>query len=158
MTALFPRTFELPAAPPPLSATDAAAALWLAPSTYIRLRRETAGLTHAQVAEKLVTAGTALTVERDIARLLIRDLEREGVTAKQPSALISLRCIFPLDPDIYWQLVYREGEPPRLCHTCGCSYFDSCQLGGHDSIDLCDLISDTLCSRCATTQAEGAAA
>lgn len=154
MTAVFPCTFDLPAPPPPLSASDSAAALWLAPSAYLRLRRQTAGLTIPQVAEKLCDNDA----DRREMIGLIACLETTVVTAKHPSTLLALARAFSLDPAVYWALVDRQGVPPRVCRTCGCSYWDSCLCGHGDAADICELVSDILCSRCAGAQAGEAAA
>lgn len=126
----FPRLFVLPAPPAPAAPSDG----WIAPAAYLRLRRDTAGLSLVQVA-----ARAAVPVET------LRRLETPGTVAERPSLLLTLRRVFPFDPDVYWQLVDRQGAPPRLCRSCGCSHWDSCLCG--DGIDLCRLEGER-CSRC----------
>lgn len=118
----FPRLFTLPAkaheAPPPGP---------LAPWWYIRLRREAAGLSHAQVAEKLIRhAG-----EFDMALRLLRELETPGITARLSRTISRLAACFPLDPSVYAQLASEPAERhPRVCHRCGASEWDADDFRG----------------------------
>ncbi|TPG14386.1 hypothetical protein [Sphingomonas oligophenolica] len=136
----------------PASGTRAAAAAPdvlppISPAHYLRLRRKAAGLTIAQVADRL---GNPL--DRDHARALLALLETEGSAARHRLTLDGLRAVFPFDPDVYVQL--RDDDPathPRICRGCGCSEWDPCVRA--DEAEHCAWVSRASCSVCADRDA-----
>ncbi len=99
------------------------AARIMTPANYLRLRRAAAGLTIAQVAERLMPR-----VEfRSMTAAFLRALETDGYTAKDRSHIERLAQVFPLDPEVYYQLVVEPTDrQPRICSGCGCSAYDPC--------------------------------
>lgn len=143
----------LTANPPRLAARSI---LPVSPATYLRLRREAAGLTVRQLADRLMryraqllAEGTAThpayTEARD-AVALVELLEREGARAQHRATVEALAACMPLDVDVYFQLATEPARShPRVCHGCGCSTHDACQ---HDSYGSCAWVSPTQCSHC----------
>ena len=120
----------------------------LAPSTYLLLRRRTAGLTAHEAAAKL--APTNANVDR--AASLIRHLETPGRKALFRSTIDDLQRAFSFDPSVYWQLADEHVDHhPRVCRTCGCSQDDACaSADGHTA---CSWSTPLSCSRCAPAPA-----
>ncbi|MCD2324972.1 helix-turn-helix domain-containing protein [Sphingomonas sp. IC-56] len=95
----------------------------LAPSAYLRLRRESAGLSVREAAARLAPTNNNL----DRAMSLIQRLETPGRKALFRSTIGDLARAFPLDPAVYWQLADEPAERhPRICRSCGCSQQDAC--------------------------------
>ena len=99
------------------------AARIMTPANYLRLRRNAAGLSIAQIAEQLMPR-----IEfRSMTAAFLRVLETDGYTAKQRVHIERLAQVFPLDPDIYFQFVEEPTERhPLICSGCGCSAYDRC--------------------------------
>lgn len=115
----------------------------MTPAAYLRLRREDARLTIAQVAERLPTRH----VDAGLAASVIRTLETPGARARHRATLDALRTVFPFDIDVYRQLCEEPAERhPQICRGCGCSTYDACvEADGHT---CCAWALPTLCTRC----------
>lgn len=112
------------------------------PPQYLKLRRQAAGLSILQVAERI--APTAR--DRSEAIALVTMLEQPGTTARRTETLSAFQSAFPFDPDVYQQLV---NDPPAwhpaICRSCGCSQWDPCC-----SDDACCAWAEPgRCTRCA---------
>ncbi len=84
----------------------------------------------------------------------LRVLETDGCTAKHRDHIDRLTAVFPLDPDVYYQLVNEPADQlPHICSACGCSAYDPCT--GADG--TCRFVASDACDRC-TTIADRAAA
>lgn len=91
------------------------------PARYLRVRRAYAGLSIQQVAERIAPRET----DRAEAADLVRMLETEGVTAREPATLKALRNVYPFDLDVYRQLTNElDDRHPAICQECGCSAWD----------------------------------
>ncbi|MDF2495194.1 hypothetical protein [Sphingomonas sp.] len=135
------------------SASASALAEVMTPSLYLRLRREAAGLSRIQVAQRLYD----IQIKRvfgdrrprrlydSVAQALatVRQLEAPGAYARYRPMIDFLGGVVPLDVDVYHQL---RNEPadrhPLVCRGCGCSMHDAC--GG-----ACTL-TGRICRYCAT--------
>lgn len=115
----------------------------MTPSAYLRLRREAAGLTIAQVAARLPTTH----IDADMAASVIRSLETPGARARHRATLAALRTVFAFDIDIYQQLATEPAaRHSQICRGCGCSTDDACvEADGHT---CCGWALPTLCTRC----------
>jgi hypothetical protein len=125
----------------------------MTPSLYLRLRREAAGLSRTQVAQRLYD----IKIKRvfgdrrprrlydSVAQALatVQQLETPGAYAKYRPMIEFLGGIVPLDVDVYHQL---RDEPadrhPLVCRGCGCST--------HDAYDGACTLTGALCSHYAT--------
>lgn len=107
-----------------------------APGAYLDRRRTVAGLTRAQVADRLAALPWAIApaspdaIDRLTDRLAAAELEGQHFTAPQAALL---RQIFPFDVYVYLALIDIDaagpgcGLPqPQLCTGCGCSWHDPC--------------------------------
>ena len=125
----------------------------MTPALYLRLRREAAGLSRTQVAQRLYD----IKIKRvfgdrrprrlydSVAQALatVQQLETPGAYARYRPMIDFLGGIVPLDADVYHQL---RNEPadrhPLVCRGCGCSTHDDC--------DGACTLTGALCSHCAT--------
>lgn len=125
----------------------------MTPSRYLRLRREAAGLSRTQVAQRLYD----IKIKRpfgdrrprrlydSVAQALatVQQLETPGAYSRYRPMINFLGGIVPLDVDVYHQL---RNEPadrhPLVCRGCGCSTHDACG-------SACTL-TGPICSYCAT--------
>lgn len=125
----------------------------MTPSLYLRLRREAAGLSRTQVAQRLYD----IKIKRvfgdrrprrlydSVAQALatVQQLETPGAYARYRPMIDFLGGVVPLDADVYHQL---RDEPadrhPLVCRGCGCSTHDAC--------DGACTLTGALCSHCAT--------
>lgn len=115
----FPRTFSLPESRRERVATPTFNPL--RPHEYLRLRREAAGLTVQQVAQKMTRNPRELATAIDLVELL----EIPGNTARRHETLDRLQAAFPFDPAVYRQLKDEPAERhPRVCRGCGASAWD----------------------------------
>lgn len=136
----FSRLFAARPSEAALSQVDTAL-LPLTPADYVRLRREAAGLTIRQVAERIEPR---IAVRGDIARLLAM-LERPGASARTIHTLVPLKRAFPIDLEVYQQLRDTPAKHhPSVCRVCGCSQSDPCLTDDHS----CCTLRHTSCSRC----------
>jgi hypothetical protein len=123
----------------------------ITPATYLTLRREAAGLTRMQVARRLYE----IKIRRffgdrrprrlfdSVARALatIEQLEVPGARARYRPVIDVLGGIFPLDADVYHQLIDEPADRhPAICRGCGCSAHDACD-------GTCTLAGD-VCTHC----------
>lgn len=125
----------------------------MTPSLYLRLRREAAGLSRTQVAQRLYDIRIKRVFgDRRPRRLYdspaqalatVQQLETPGAYAKYRPMIDFLGGIVPLDVDVYHQL---RDEPadrhPLVCRGCGCSTDDACE-------NACTL-AGAVCSHCTT--------
>lgn len=100
----------------------------IAPGTYLRLRREAAGLTIAQVAFLLTRNSRSQTD-------LIYELtacEAGTLRVNNLGLAMQLQKAFPFDLGIWETLAEIAADPgsqlpvPQLCTGCGCSWADHC--------------------------------
>ncbi len=134
---------------PPHRAGDTIAKRIMTPANYLRLRRRAAGLTIEQVAEQIMPR----TGFRRMVASFLQVLETDGCTAKHREHIDRLTSIFPLDPDVYFQLVNDPaGNSPRICSGCGCSAFDPCRHGD----DICGFVAVDACTRCTSAARQAA--
>lgn len=128
----------------------------ISPGTYLRKRREAAGLSSPDVAAMIVTEPRL--PEHDLIYWLDR-IEADVVPATFRT-ITCLRCCFSFDLDVLAKLVAiqlaRPGaqpdDPPRLCRVCACSERDAC---GPDRTkqSACSWAAADLCSACADPDA-----
>lgn len=115
----------------------------LTPAAYLRLRRNAAGVSIEQVAARIAPA----LHDRSNARLLIEMLETDGSRARDRQTIDRLAAAYPLDPDVYFQLVNEPADRhPPVCRGCGCSHWDPCNAG--DGVACCAWATPTSCTRC----------
>lgn len=124
------------------------AARIMTPAHYLRLRRRAAGLSIAQVAERLMPRASF----RHMTAAFLRVLETDGCTAKNREHIETLATVYSFDPDVYFQLVV--GDAPPICSGCGCSAFDPC----HGTEGVCSWSMLDACGRCTNAAAKQAAA
>ncbi len=139
------------AAPPlhplPFADADAPCTAAMSPGTYLRKRREAAGLSFDDVAFKLRPSAT--TGQRSLLVQHMGELESDEAHVTRPITT-GLSRIFSLDPEIYDRLVaIRFGvdvPEPQLCRACACSYHDACVTDGMP----CGWVDGdlTLCTAC----------
>ena len=117
----------------------------MSPGTYLRKRREAAGLTLADVAAALATEPRWSEIDR-LAWLTAIERDVSPLALLDGSALMR---VFPFDQTVltHLQLGPPGLETPRfmLCQECACSAFDACRGDG----PACHWAAPGLCSRCA---------
>jgi hypothetical protein len=135
------------------------------PGTYLRLRREAAGLTIDDVAAIFGTVpGVPLSARADMLRSIEADVTPIGDDVIR--VLMKARELgsFPFDPVVLVQLVdLQAGSPlqfgrPRICRVCACSQSDPCYrvgLGGYTC--TCGWAEADLCDSCAPARPPHAA-
>jgi hypothetical protein len=120
--------------------------------TYLRLRREAAGLARVDVAARLAWEGPAVWLVTHFEERLAAI--EEGREEPGDSALLALRMVFDFDVDVAKrQRAADRGElvlRPRVCTDCGCSTADPCELGGGA---CCSWSVGDLCSACEAERA-----
>lgn len=132
-------------------AVSIAAALPITPAQYLTLRREASGLSRMEVARRLYD----IKIKRfygdrrsrrlfdSVAQALstVEQLEIPGARSKYRPVIDVLGGIFPLDADVYHQLIDEPADRhPAICRSCGCSRHDAC--GG-----ICTL-THAVCNHC----------
>ncbi|WP_165886680.1 helix-turn-helix transcriptional regulator [Sphingomonas sp. PP-F2F-A104-K0414] len=123
----------------------------MTPANYLRLRRKASGLTLEQVAKRLMPRAGF----RPMVVAFLRVLETDGCTAKHRDHIDRLTSVFPLDTDVYYQLVNDPADKmPRICSGCGCSAYDPCKNGD----EVCGFVAPDACNRCLGETAEREAA
>ncbi|WP_294292626.1 helix-turn-helix transcriptional regulator [uncultured Sphingomonas sp.] len=127
----------------------------LLPGAYLAMRRKAAGLTIADVADRIGTDPRLGEIDR---RELIEQIEADprGATIH---TLTALRRAYPFSVDVLSQLArLADGEPfppPRLCRVCGCSELDACSdRSGYG----CWWVERDFCSSCAAADDRAAGA
>jgi len=130
----------------------------MSPGTYLRKRREAAGLDLRTTAARLAGLPWVLRApsERDVgllaARLGLVEADRWDLTRPQ---LDLVRTVIRIDPQVYEQLVQLHqagpdsGLPiPSICRACGCTWFVACV---DDDGHACSWASaaEDLCTACA---------
>lgn len=128
----------------------------MSPGTYLRKRREAAGVALVDLAALMaglpwrVREPELGDVERLVARLAEAEDDRDNLTLMQAAMLLNA---FPLDVDIYEALLLHHhavrapihGVPrPRVCRRCACSDRDGC----HTDRGMCAWASADLCTAC----------
>lgn len=135
---------------PPRRAGTSLAARIMTPANYLRLRRKAAGLTIEQVAERLMPRVGF----RPMVVAFLRILETDGSTARHRDHIDRLTAVFPLDPDVYYQLVNEPADRlPHICSGCGCSAYDPCTSAD----GACRFVASDACDRCITIADRAAA-
>lgn len=118
----------------------------LTPGAYLAKRRAAAGLTVADVAERL--SSEPRISERDRAAF-IESIEAD-VVSPTIITLSALRMIYPFDIAVLAHLAAdpaeATGPQPRLCRECACSENDAC-IDRHGS--GCWWVEEDLCIACA---------
>jgi hypothetical protein len=135
------------------------------PGVYLAKRRIAAGLSCADVAERLAALPWALrpAMSQDVDRLQakLEAVERGADLLTRPQIEL-LRNVFTFDVAIALQLVDREyGGPaatqpaPHLCRSCACSWHDACVTEhGPCAWSLSDSHLCTACERIEAAEAE----
>ena len=116
----------------------------MTPGTYLRLRREAAGLTMDDVV-MLITPDEA---RWPLALLLTFAIEIDEVLPSS-SELQSLRFAYPFDRYVFRQLVGRLDPKPEICGVCACTALDPCASETGDTCGWATPAHD-LCTACAT--------
>lgn len=115
----------------------------LSPAEYLRLRREAAKLSIADVAAR-IAPDSAL---RGEAAAFLRLIETPGARVSRNDTLLRLEAVFPFDPSVYSQLCDEPADRhPQVCRGCGCSHWDPCDTDGRGP---CAWSSASTCTRCA---------
>lgn len=144
----------MPSASPAALAAPSTGAV--TPGTYLRTRREAAGLTLDQVAR---VTRTDPAVEHRERVAWLRDIEedRRALLPADGPLVLLLGCAFPFDRDVLAQLVLIHAgadlRPPQLCRLCACSWYDACE--GSCAWSTSDV---SVCTRCEARMAVAAAA
>jgi hypothetical protein len=130
--------------------------MMMTPGTYLAKRREAAGLTRADVAQKLAGLPWAIRPAREIE---IGMLERLLENVETDRTLLTLSqvdlmsVIVRFDKSIYVQLVERpnSGLGRQVCRDCACTWADPCEHHGAGCHWAEHSVGDRgpLCSRCA---------
>lgn len=122
----------------------------MTPGTYLMKRRQAAGLSIDDVAERIGTAPHLAQIDR---KAWIDRIER-GIDPISADVLATLRTAYPFIPTIAWRLLDRprfspeDFSPPRLCRICGCSERDPCFLPGPEPRLCCAWAKEDLCTSC----------
>ncbi len=75
----------------------------------------------------------------------LRVLETDGCTARHRDHIERLTSVFPLDADVYFQLVNDPvDQHPAICSGCGCSAYDPCT----GPAGACTFGAPDACNRC----------
>lgn len=118
----------------------------MTPGEYLARRRAAAGLTIADVAQRIGTEPRI--AERDRAELIAR-IEDDTVSPTIIT-LSALRRVYPFDVAVLARLAAppaeASGPAPRLCRACACSELDACV--GRDGTG-CWWAEADLCIACA---------
>lgn len=126
----------------PAAPTAAIALQPLTPGEYLRLRREAAKLTIADVAARIAPDNTL----RGEAAAFLRLIETPGARVSRNDTLLRLQAAFPFDPSVYAQLCDEPADRhPQVCRGCGCSHWDPCDTDGHGP---CAWSTSSSCTRC----------
>lgn len=107
----------------------------MTPGSYIRQRREAAGLSMGDVLAVLGGGGVLSAALEDI------EADREPATGMDAALLA---WAFAIDDMVIARL--KAGEPVQVCRECGCSFGFECD---HPQFGTCTLGPMALCSGCA---------
>lgn len=124
----------------------------MTPGTYIRKRREDAGLTIEELVLRLETIPAVSAMTR--AEWLT--MMEADVAPPSVSAINAILNFVSLDENVLDTLVLiRAGvviPSPQICGDCGCTEHDPCR--SKDGTPVCWWITEDLCSRCVPLKAE----
>lgn len=128
----------------------------MSPGTYLRKRREAAGLELEDLALMLDSVPAVSARSRAD---LIANVERDAapVTEDLMTAILRLGDALRIDPLIWIRLIDLAAGMdiawPKLCQSCACSEFDPCvhDVGGHQV--ACHWVVNGLCSACEISEA-----
>lgn len=112
----------------------------LTPGQYLRTRREAAGLSIADVAERIATVPRWA---QHLRRGWLAQIESDQMPASF-NTIVVLHQVMQFDLGVLVALSAEGVEAPRLCVVCGCSEADPCV--GHAG--PCSWISKDRCSAC----------
>lgn len=116
---------------PPLTAAD-----------YLRLRRQAAKVSIADVATLMSTEG----VKRSETIAFLRLIETPGARVSRTDTLLRLQRAYPFDPAVYGQLCDEPADRhPQICRGCGCSHWDPCDVDGSGP---CAWSTPSACTNC----------
>lgn len=123
----------------------------MTPGTYLRTRREAAGVSIEQLLGKI---GTVPHISERERREWLEALEAD-IARPDAFAIGALRRCFTFDGDVLDQLLDRQhfGErlpAPRLCRRCACSQDDACLDGSPGG--TCGWAEYDLCTSCVDGQ------
>lgn len=107
----------------------------MTPGTYLKLRREAAGISITDVAGMVTTDPRYGEIDKVA---WIQRLEAD-VAEMSPDVIIAMSKLFRFSRTVVLQLVTLRsygpgsGVEPRICHLCGCTEHDACldQTTGH---------------------------
>jgi hypothetical protein len=131
----------------------------MTPGTYLRKRREAAGLGVIQVAATLAIY-SMMPRSTNPRAVIVQRLNRaeEDLEPLNRAQLGLLRTAgFSLDIDVYLQLVDLHADPanpdlprPAVCRECACSWNDACLVNGRGCcwVEQPNPARDGLCTRC----------
>lgn len=116
----------------------------MSPGTYLRKRREAAGVTIERAALALIPGlHSADLVDQSIRAVVAMENDSNHVT---PVITKMLARAFPLDPDVYDALMtlhFGATAPlPNICGQCACSFHDPCH---RPIVDLTTGAGNTVC-------------
>jgi hypothetical protein len=134
----------------------------MSPGTYLRKRREAAGLSVGDVARRLIALPVAVRrvspdeIGRLTARLGWIEGDRDYLTESQAALLTE---VLPMDGEVYLQLtllhaigpdrIAWSGLPvPQVCRECACSWHDPCQPRTSGDRPCSWSADPTLCTHC----------
>jgi hypothetical protein len=130
------------------------------PGTYIRKRREAAGLTLKQVVSWMADDGSGITRGELLGQLRTLESNEGPATA---FSVEPLKGAFPFDPNVYLALVFFAGGAkvvlPPICRVCACSEFDACLDGSREPCGWAKVPADDapLCTMCLPDPGESSA-
>lgn len=114
------------------------------PGAYLKMRRQAAGFSLADVAALLHTEPHGTPEHQRIEQLQLIEADVLGMTL---TTIVALRQVFCFDQQVLWTLEeLRQGNTdlvPRLCRICACSDLDACANAFHIN---CHWVESDLCS------------
>lgn len=137
-----------PPAAPPLAP--------MSPGTYLRKRREAAGLELEDLAIML-DSDPAVSAHSRAELLSVVERDAAPVTEDLMRAVLRLGDALPIDALVWVRLIdLADGDEiawPRLCQSCACSEFDPCVHQVEGQQVACHWVAEGLCSACEIAQA-----
>lgn len=122
----------------------------MTPGTYLAKRRQAAGLSIDDVAERISTAPHLAAIDR---KAWIERIEQD-IDPISADVLATLLVAYQFAPTIVWRLTDaplfspEDLAVPRICARCGCSDRDPCFLPGPEPRQCCGWASDDICTSC----------